>query len=79
MLEQKKKKRIIMASLIDYFGCFRFSLKSTVYQSQENFLKQCCAKDRMLQYRSQRLLFEKKVGNIDPFSTNFSHNLEHHS
>ena len=32
MLEQKKKKRIIMASLIDYFGCFWLNLKIAVFQ-----------------------------------------------
>ena len=32
----------------------------------------------MLQSRSQRLLYGKKVVNIGPFLTNFSHKLEHH-
>ena len=31
----------------------------------------------MLQSRSQRLLFGKKVGNIGIFLTNFTHKLEH--
>ena len=41
MLEKKKekKKRIIMASLNDYFGSFWLSLKIAVFQCEERFFK----------------------------------------
>ena len=57
----------------DLTGKIRF------FSAKKDFINQRCAKDGMLQSRSQRLLNGKKVGNIGPFLTNFSHKLEHHS
>ena len=58
---------------------FDLTWKLQIFRAKKYFLKQCCAQDGMLQLHSQHFLAGKKVGNIGPFLTNFSHKLEHHS
>ena len=58
---------------------FDLTWKVRFFSAKKDVLKQLCAQDGMLQSRSQRLLFGKKVGNIGPFLTNFIHRLEHRS
>ena len=57
-----------MANLNDYFGCFRLNLKIPVFQWYKRFFKAALCPGWNVQSRSQRLLFVKKVANIDIFS-----------
>ena len=77
--KKKKKKRVKWPTLLIILVVFDLAWKVRFFSAKKDFLKQHCAQDGMLQSRSQRILFGKKVVNIGPFVTNFSHKLEDHS
>ena len=76
---KKRKKGLQWPALLTILVVFGLTWKVRFFSAKKDFLIQCCTQDGMFQYRSQRLLFGKKVGNIGPLLTNFSHKLEHHS
>ena len=75
---KKIKKELQWPALLIVLVVFDLTWKARFFSAKKDFLKQCCAQEGMLQSRSQRLLFGKKVENIGPLLTNVSHKLEHH-